>query len=61
MPVFLGVSTLLFGGLGVEPDQGFLDEPVDLRPGAAVRVGGELPVHETGGVGGEEAGGVGDP
>ena len=50
--VVLGIAAAFFGGFGVEPDQGGLDEPVDLRPGAAVGVGGELAVDERGGVGG---------
>ena len=50
-----------FGRFGVEPDQRFFDEPVDLRPAAAVRERSQLPVDERRSLGGEEAGVVGDP
>ena len=52
--VLVGLPAAFLGGFGVVSDQGFLDEPVDLRPGAAVGVGGELPVHEPRSVGGQE-------
>ena len=61
MTVVLCLAASFFGCFGVEPDQGFFDEPVDLRPAAAVRVRGELPVDERRSLGGEEAGVVGDP
>ena len=48
--VLVGLPPAFLGSFGVVSDQGFFDEPVDLGPGAAVGVGGELPVHEPSGI-----------
>jgi hypothetical protein len=61
MTVLLGLAASFFGAFGVEPDQGFFDEPVDLRPAAAVREQSQLSIHERRRVRGQQPGGVGDP
>ena len=50
----------LFGFVGVEPGTGFLDGPVDLGVGAAVRHRCDVTVHERSCVGGESDGAGGD-
>ena len=48
--VVAGVAASFLGRFGVETDQGFVDEPVDLRPAAAVRIRSQLCVDERRGV-----------
>ncbi len=61
VPQVLGVPALLLSSRRVEPDEGFLDQPVDLHPGHAVGEGCDLPVHEPGRILRQDPGGVGDP
>ncbi|RHW27356.1 hypothetical protein D0Z08_09385 [Nocardioides immobilis] len=61
VPRLLGRRALLLGRLRVVADQGLLDQPVDLRPGNHMGDGRELPVHEPSGIGGQGAGGLGEP